>query len=154
MHPYPDLLAVDASTRATGWATYAGQELTACNLIRAKNVLDMIEAVRNRLPHGLPGVLELPQVYRQRQQKGDPNDLIGVAAVAGACAMICTPPIRLVLPREWKGTVPKHIDNARTLRTLTRAELRIVEACECPDHLMDNVLDAVGLGLWHLGRKR
>ena len=147
------LVAVDPSSRATGWATYAGQELTACGLIRGHDTLDMIEAIRGDLPHGLPAIIELPKVYQQSRQKGDPNDLIHVAAVAGACALVCTPPIRFVLPREWKGTTPKRIDNARTLRLLTRDELDIVEACNCPNHLLDNVLDAIGIGLWRNKRK-
>ena len=147
------LLAVDPSSRATGWATYAGQELTACGLIRGHDTLDMIEAIRGDLPRGLPAIIELPKVYQQSRQKGDPNDLINVAAVAGACALVCTPPIRFVLPREWKGTTPKRIDNERTARKLTPAELQAVIDCECPPSLLDNVMDAVGLGLFQVGRR-
>ncbi len=145
-------LAVDPSTRATGWALFVVGRLNACGLIRASDSLEMIAAVGRELPAGFTGIIELPQIYRQRQQKGDPNDLIHVAAVAGACAAKCKAS-RFILPRTWKGTVPKSIDNARTLKALTAQESAVLQGVEIPAFLVDNVLDAIGLGLWETKRK-
>lgn len=98
-------------------------------------------------------VVELPQVYVQARQKGDPNDLIQLAAVVGGlCEAFRRVPQRVYLPAEWKGQVPKEIIHARVKARLSNEELgRII--CR-KKALMHNVLDAVGIGTEFLGRLR
>ncbi len=98
-------------------------------------------------------VIELPQVYQHGRSKGDPNDLIRVAFYAGAVAGalgyfggLLTGKLLTPTPGDWKGQVPKAIHHERIRRVLSTKELGLVSRV---DH---NVMDAVGLGLWALGR--
>ena len=100
-------------------------------------------------PHVL--VLEVPQVYRAGQQKGDPDDLIQLAGVDGCVVGLIGPDVvRAYLPREWKGQVPKEIHNARVMRELTEEEKAAIEPCA--PSLLHNVIDGIGIGLYFLKR--
>ena len=91
-------------------------------------------------------VIELPQVYQHGRSKGDPNDLIRVAFYAGSCTRIGHGVLSTPTPAEWKGQTPKAICAERIKAVLAVHELvHLYKA----DH---NVLDAVGIGLWALGR--
>lgn len=99
-------------------------------------------------------VVEWQQVYRASRAKGDPNDLLGMGFVSGAVAGLLQP-AELVgyLPAEWcrlkKST--KHREaftSPRGLRIMSR--LSPAEKALVP-RFHDSV-DAVGLGLHHLGR--
>lgn len=100
-------------------------------------------------------IVENQQVYRGLPGP-NPNDLIPLAFVAGgvtasiSSAADCA--FRFPLPREWKGSVPKKVWTARILSRLSTAELDILKAVKCPASLRHNTVDAIGLGLWHLGR--
>jgi hypothetical protein len=97
-------------------------------------------------------VCEIPQIYKT--SPGDPNDLVAVAMVAGAlCAAIPCKKIETFWPAEWKGQVPKAIHHKRLMGKLSAAELTIVkEAKITAGERVHNILDAVGLGVWHLAR--
>lgn len=90
-------------------------------------------------------ISELPQIYQGPKQKGDPNDLIDLALVVGRLY-----PDVLYKPREWKGQVPKDAMVKRIESKLTQEEKGRIEKCSAS--LRHNVLDAVGIGLFHLGR--
>lgn len=95
-------------------------------------------------------VVELPQVYPVRKWKGDPNDLISVAVhvgiVVSSFSQSCEH-VDLVKPRQWKGQTPKDVSSQRTLNKLTEDEKKNIEKVKS-----SHVLDAIGLGLWALGR--
>ena len=93
--------------------------------------------------------MEIPQVYGGRQGKGDPNDLIAMAYVAGCLthAGVRTAEKHCVLPREWKGQVPKDIHNKRVMSKLNPDEVAIIEAIK-PASKRHNAIDAVGIGKW------
>lgn len=100
------------------------------------------------LPHTL--VVEMPQVYVRERSKGDPNDLVDLAAVAGAVMYaVGAQDVVIYKPAEWKGQVPKDITHARALAKLNSLEQQTILTCR-PAGLMHNVLDAVALGLAHL----
>lgn len=145
------LYTADSGVRAFGWARFVEAQLCAVELLRADNVNAMINKVR--CLHTEPGaslVIEKPRVYRERQWKGDPNDLIDVALVAGAAGTLGRFH-KFVHPDVWKGSVPKHIHTKRVLARLDRNELELVQAIR-PKSLQHNAIDAVGIGLWTLGR--
>jgi hypothetical protein len=100
-------------------------------------------------------VCELPQVYRAAQSKGDPNDLIKVATQVGRWEERAkSRGIQWVtyLPNEWKGQVPKDVHHRRAMRLLSEEESkRIPEMAATSRH---NMMDAVALGLFRLGRLR
>lgn len=99
-------------------------------------------------------VIEYPQAYEPGQQKGDQNDLIRVALVAGAVAGVawdraqCT--AELILPRVWKGTVKKEAMTERIENRLEIDEKFKIEPVA--QNLRHNVIDGVGIALWATGR--
>jgi len=98
-------------------------------------------------------VIEIPQVYPIRSWRGDPNDLIQVAIhvgiAAAAFAPYCKEDIELVTPRQWKGQQPKEINHQRTLDILGESEKQNIEKKKS-----SHTLDAIGLGLWALKRRK
>lgn len=100
-------------------------------------------------------VVEIPQVYQRAHSKGDPNDLIQLAGVAGAIVgrLSGAPNMLGPLPAEWKGQVPKEIHHARVRAALTADELTRV-ALPSAKSLAHNVWDAVALGLWYVRAKK
>src|SRR5574343_1281146 len=142
------LVAVDPGVHATGIAVFNGQTLMIADLVQAETLEQMISRLDERVMRGEAphfnydrGVIERPTVY-SKNSKGDPNDLIRVAIVAGAAAVRCFS-VRFVEPRTWKGQVPKAIHNRRVVETLSPAELAAI-ACIQPKSLQHNALDAVG----------
>jgi hypothetical protein len=99
-------------------------------------------------------ITEMPRIYPgSGQQKGDLNDLLDLAASVGYVEglyrgfAVC----ERVFPGAWKGQVPKKIMTARILAKLSPEELACIERVGAKDH---NTIDAVGIGLWKLGRLR
>lgn len=102
-------------------------------------------------------VVEIPQVYHVSCSKGDPNDLVALAFVAGRLVQRVQngQQSRVVKyrPAEWKGQVPKEIHQRRTEQRLHESEREQVEGSRAVS-LMHNVWDAIGLGLYHLRNER
>lgn len=79
------------------------------------------------------------------------SDLLQLNGVAGMVGGILDPmEAYSYTPEQWKKQVPKSIHNRRTLAKLSPQER--LNILDCPDHLMHNIIDAVGLGLFHIGR--
>jgi hypothetical protein len=169
-------IAIDPSIRASGFALFVGRELRACGLVRAESNQDGIEALHDPFVPGgvarggLPSqilsaipltaqlglvVVEWPQAYRG--SRVDPNALLQVAGAAGWYSALavrileatCTG-VRLatVLPRAWKGQVPKLICTERVLRALAPLEREVVarDLRDDPKSLQHNAIDAIGIG--------
>ena len=101
-------------------------------------------------------VYEWPQIYPGSKQKTDPNDLPGLAAVGGGVAGILASTVtsvRTPTPREWAGQTPKSKTGdpwlsprgERIRSRLSPAEFALTPA-------QHDVLDAVAIGLWAVGR--
>lgn len=122
-------------------------------------------------------VHERPQIYNgrnadgTRKSAGDPNKLLPLYGQAlelfGRLARYqeaeadrdddVPTPIRIeYTPATWKGQVPKEVHHARILARLTSAELADLPPCRVskgnPHGYDNNMLDAIGLGLFYLGR--
>lgn len=116
-------------------------------------------------------VFERPQFYSAVKSKGDPNKLVGVLGVGAALAgMFYSNGVRLLksyLPAEWIGQLSKVCptcrgkakrkckdchgsawETPRGRRIASR--LSPEERAKCPDQ--NDAIDAVGIGLKHLGR--
>lgn len=154
------LLAIDPGADA-GWALFdrrkpIGWTLTECGLLQP-----LKEDRIRRAAYVV--VVEVPQ-----WQRGDTptrtNDLLKTAFRAGILAegSGCTC-CWVVNPHTWKHSVPKRLHNERTLSRLTPAELDQLELARygnperipgvrVPDGKKHNVIDAIGLGLWAVGR--
>lgn len=156
------LLCVDPGLRGCGVAEFEGIDLK-----RAAYVKNPVETGRGYIAHkmmayevqswartavvlGASAIIEHPRIYPgSAQQKGDLNDLLDVAGVGAAVSVHFMKPVT-VFPSDWKGNVPKDMMTERIRRALTDEERARIE--KCPASLMHNVLDAIGIGLWKLGR--
>jgi hypothetical protein len=141
------LLSIDPGKTA-GYALFHDNTLVACGLDR-DTALNIASAYPNLV------LIEKPQVYRTRLQKGDPNDLITLALQAGRYqerAIVAGATVETPTPADWKKQLPKEICNARTLAALSVSERKIADAVKCAAGARHNLLDACGIGLWRLGR--
>lgn len=124
-----------------------------------------------RVPSGpLHIVFERPQWYQRGKSKGDPNQLAGLTGVAGNLCGILSAHYHITIaswkPAEWIGQLPKTcpvckenkkkcpVCNGSAWRTprgkRIRASLSPAELALVPDQ--NDAIDAVGLGLFELGR--
>ncbi len=96
-------------------------------------------------------VLEVPQIYRAGLQKGDQADIGALFGVDGAIASLYDCPVTWYHPAKWKQQVPKAVMCNRIMGRLTDDEKKAVDP-SVPKGLLHNVVDAVGIGLFYLGR--
>ena len=139
-------LAVDPG-RCTGFALFSVSDLTWCCAEAPETALSYLKgsSAIDRI------VIEIPQVYRLEHSKGDPGDLIELAFCAGMVVGRIRPTtLQKVLPREWKGQLPKRVTEHRARAVLTVSEMARVP--KVPKGLAHNLWDAIALGLWSLGR--
>ena len=152
------LVSIDPGAKLAGVALWDDNELTCAWLTRGEDwrdtALNVSREVHQRIPRldDVDVAIERPQVYVQSKQKGDPNDLITIALMAGgAASLTATGLVTVYLPREWKQSVPKEIMVRRIQARLTSEERARVEL-PAPS-LAHNVWDAVGIGLHQLKRR-
>lgn len=143
------LISVDPGKHKYGWAYFVDGTLVDCGHQPALGPLpEPFDTAGARF------VFEHPKVYPHGQgAKTNPNDLFGLVWCLGRIQGMVEgitglePEIETVFPRGWKGQTPKDIQNKRDMAKLEEHEL----ACVPNNH---NVKDAVGIGLWALGRKK
>lgn len=143
------VVGIDPGCTALGWAVFYDGILRACGLCSG-NTWQETTAKLPRINHRpLTVVVEHPQYYPR--SKVDPNSLIKLAFTVGAAVRHFDPThVVTPTPREWKGQVPKEIHNARVLARLSQEEMRVFKATICGHSLLHNVVDAIGVALWHL----
>lgn len=143
------LLAIDSGSRADrpnmGWALFVDAKLLEAGLVGSGKRLPNVNA---------KVIIEAPRWY-PREYKIDTNDLLDLSILVGEIKGMyeergCL--VLLVWPRSWKGTVPKKIHNERVLAALTEEEVALLPLRPRAKDHDHNVLDAVGIGLWKLGR--
>jgi len=114
------------------------------------------------LPEAQTIVAEKPQIY-PGIPRTPPNDLVTLALMLGRFTGNIK--VEYVLPHTWKGQIKKPVSHNRIWDTLFTAERKILPpltyeriqqgleggAYKWEGH---NFLDAVGIGLWKLGRLR
>jgi hypothetical protein len=133
------LLTIDPGKDA-GWARFdlSTKRLVACGL-NATVFVPNISKVLIERPH--PG-----------RGKASLEDLITLAIRAGEWGGRCPVTPRYITPSQWKGSIPKERCNEIVLEKLTADELFIVNATKVAKSKKHNMLDAVGIGLFGLGR--
>lgn len=150
-----ELLTFDPGVNHIGWAHFDSKGfLQACGLLR-DDLMRGVAGLRSALLRVRKVVIELPEIYNPRFMKGDPNDLINVTRVVGAIehCFYGVAEVRVVQPKIWKGQAHKDVTAHRVRHTLDQVENIVLGTTDCPRHLKHNVYDAIGLGLWSLGRK-
>lgn len=163
------LLAIDPGIRGCGCAFFDGGRLTKAayvkNPMKEGNTAAAARAMAGAVlelfvPYGAVVnaiALEWPRIYASRIRAGatkaDPNDLLGLAAVDAAIAMLLRyAHVDCFAPSDWKGQLPKAAAETRIRGRLSEAELAVLDAADAPPSLLHNVVDAVGIGLHRLGR--
>lgn len=172
-----DLLAIDPSVRSPGAAIFRDGTLLAAGKVKIPKLECDSEGARWQavIEHIVRWseshlcwcptkiAYERPQIYTAAKSKGDPNDLIALAAIgAGVAAhfsaiMPMDPSMSIDIitptPAEWAGQIPKAtkgnaMNSPRAQRILSR--LTTVEIARMPNQ--HDAIDSVGLGLHVLGR--
>lgn len=146
------LLCIDPGKTA-GWAYFEDGKLAACG--KTKNILK--EWLVN--PENLHVVVESQRIYPSIRKEGIPdNDIVSLARTAGEISgfyLAGRASTEYVFPREWKGTVPKRITEKRVLAVADSEEYRLIYSTKSDraKSLDNNMIDAIGIGYWKLGRK-
>lgn len=159
------LLAIDPGINGCGVAVFdAGKLVEACyvksDAPTSVPAIERVQAMARWVQEYASSIwpvtgpaeiaLEWPQVYTQGKLKGDPNDLLLLAAVDAAICARLERPATTYRPVEWKGALPKGAAfEARVMDRLTEFERKGIVRCGSLTH---NVIDAIGIGLHHLGR--
>lgn len=177
-----DLLALDPSVRSPGAAIFRDDVLIFAGKVTIKGTTGLWIHEGARWQYVIERIVdwakehdciypdmivyERPQIYTASKSKGDPNDLIALAAIgAGVVAHyqaviwerypqstkrinVSTP-----TPAQWAGQIPKATkgsakDSPRAQRIMSR--LSPIELARVPNQ--HDALDAIGLGLHALGR--
>ena len=150
------LLSIDPGKHFLAYAIFEDSILADVSGFTAEEPGHMAAMIESRLCIlGLDElVIEFPQIYPPRVQKGDPNDLLSLAMVVGFVVQTLhkTPHIELVSPKRWKGSVPKMVHNDRIKDRLAEDERSLITQSKVPTGKRHNLIDAVGIGLWRLGR--
>lgn len=168
------LLAVDPGIRGCGCAVFRDGHLVdaryVVNPVRRGNdaaaAASMASWVFGELRRYKPDklALEWPVVYYERikrgEEKRDPNDLLALTGVDTGIAVLFSPATAYTYrPAEWKGQLKK---DAMLFRIQGRLGDGTLERNIAEDGASNaeggektrghNVWDAVGIGLYHLGR--
>ncbi len=162
-------LALDPGIRGCGVALFAEGRLVACDYVKNPvtkgddfdAIVAMGRAVRDwrwvgatmlGSGHGFDLVAEYPRIYTAAKSKGDNNDLLPLVGVGAAVATFASSAVR-VFPDTWKKQLPKDVCHARIRSRLDAGELVLLEAAaKRAKSLAHNMVDAVGIGLHHVGR--
>lgn len=162
------LISFDPGLREAGLAVFTNGLLTSAFLVRNPNTKDRggkawlemggtVDIIATMaFPTGRVPlfVSEIPQVYREGKSANvSPDDLTNLTGVVGCVIGFLDPSeVKTYVPAEWKGQVPKDIHNRRIKASLSLDEVRVLDAVKCPASLLHNVIDAIGVGLFELGR--
>lgn len=137
------------------WTTESGlDEHQAALAYLAEMEGRLEEAHQRRQDHGVVAVVvEWPQIYRAGKSKGDPNDLPPLVGVAMCLAGRLDVEVRSYKPKEWIGGVPKSETGDARESPRGRKVWRCLDDTErAVVTVSHDSLDAIGLGLFDLGR--
>jgi hypothetical protein len=162
------LISIDPGTVNLGWAAWDGLgRLVAAGCsrtVRTKSLDGKIDAHATALfrdawkaSEGRMSKNALDVLVERMQIDGrqvPPKDLLDVQAVGFAVAGLLGARVVSHPPSRWKGSIPKDIHHMRIRAELEEHERRILDEALAgvPKANRKEVLDAVGLGCYHLKR--
>lgn len=152
-------LYLDPGTKGIGWAQFTGEALTACGLALTtqRELYLALSSLVRQIPRDADVWVEEMTVRGEADERYQPKDLLRVqwmgAAVGAAVAYPGLP--HPVQPRTWKGSTPKAIHQPRIVKALTPAERGVMDRdlADVRPSLRHNAVDAIGIGLWRVGRR-
>jgi len=143
------MIAIDPGKDKIALAFFsADRNLYQCEVLPTREACNVLSDAARGLC-----VIEIPQIYPHN--KGDPNDLVQVALHAGRVMQAIYGAggvVREVRPHAWKSSAPKKVMHARIVSALSAQEQRYFDSCRFSRAVIGDALDAVGIGLWYLGR--
>lgn len=171
------LICIDPGVHECAVAVFEGAVLRDVRFIEASSPVRLPAGLWALCYLGVAVVVEKPQ-FDRRCGKHVIDLAWSGRGVAEACAFAPTSALAAVTPAEWKGSTPKPQHHAEALAALSPTELavlppdtaaRVAEACrkggldawrkpgasyygKAKGAEVHNLLDAVALGLWRLGR--
>lgn len=169
------VLSIDPGLRVVGCAVFVDNRLVACDVVECdygygvEQRIEMARAIRtwyvaahlDELGEPTDVVIEEMQVRRgndaqRNKRRGDVDaDLIKLSHVTGAAWREFDESNAIAAPAgTWTKGRNKQVNHRRILKRLDPPEERALEA-GLADAMKDNhkeILDAVGIGLWHIGR--
>jgi hypothetical protein len=148
------LIAIDPG-KTTGIALFRDNVLINAFAGPSSEILKSPPPNAYELPIRSTAVIENPRWTPMRGV--DPNDLLDLSRLVGRFEDYYTRAghaVVLVTPMQWKGSVKKSIHNRRVLELLTAHETMLLPKRPRANDFDNNMVDAIGLGLWKLGRLR
>lgn len=139
-------LAIDPGA-STGWAVFHGRALAGVGVWQ--------RGAPRVAADELNVIIECPMIYPRSPVP--PNDIVRLALRVGRLAERVLRDhapkhvdLFMVLPRDWKGQVPKKTHNARVLAALPASDLAVARArlADVPESQWNDAVDAIGLGAW------
>ena len=156
------VIAIDPGAKG-GWAWFRKDSplwgLRSCGLARPdKGERPPTFDTDHRAHRVCVCILEVPQ-FQKGDNPGRVNDLFRLTLRAGLLAEATHADFLWArTPHSWKGSVDKDAHNTRCLKRLTGLELDVVKEARRGDNTLvprseiNNVIDAIGLGLVSVGR--
>lgn len=157
-----NIVVVDPSINTAGLAVFADARLIhaetvtcrllgrdicdRCRVMAEKIIARVDDVLSSDPPPAYELIVEWPRIYAPGKQKAKPDDQIPMAGVCAAVAIKLQLPVTSYRAAAWKGQLEKVPCAAMVRRNLASSELIL---CDGLDH---NALDAIGIGLYHLGR--
>ena len=154
------IISVDPGSKRAGIAVFEDFELSSAWLVKGENWFDTAREAMASLLHRYPAevlrqltlVIERPQIYPKNPVP--PHDLVTIAMMVAALQGRLAPQNTIeYFPKKWKDQVPKEIKCDRIWENLSAEERSRVELPKNKKHRLD-VLDAVGIGAYHLRLER
>lgn len=133
------VLSIDPGVHKSACALFIDGLLTFADDLPNPEAFNLIRTITDAVV-----VVETPVLYPTKRAKHyDVGRLLDVAKKMAKTAENGVG----VSPSAWKGQVPKKIHNKRVLAALSDTEKSLVLSID--NH---NTIDAIGIGLWYLGR--
>lgn len=145
------LLAIDPGKTHFGYSVFKDGRLIACGtpenadpVALAGIAIGLYDYYKRQPQTRVAVVMEVPQHYLRSRRVKSLEGLVALCAAVDRAVQVQA----FYQPKMWKGQVPKPAHHRRLGRVLTGVELDLWGTA---DH---NAKDAIGIGLFHLGRTR
>lgn len=146
----------------TGWAAFFNGKLIDCGYVKKDKLWDC--PVWKYVCPGSTVLVEVTMMYPSQKEK-NPGKIFRNGVLSGEVkgfARALGALVEEVLPRRWKGTIPKpktageqYIVERRVLKMADAEEARLIKQSKSAraKGLNHNVIDAVGIGFWREDRE-
>lgn len=160
-----NLVAIDPGVRKYGVAVFRDGVLwDAEGFIADKEVgveqwvataRDMVFSAREMGGGEYP--LYIEEMHARSSKKAAWTHLMEISRATGGAGALWREDVHLVSPNKWTGKLRKGLHQVRTVKALTTDEVRIIlhrAMDRSPSESHSEIKDAIGIGLYVLGRIR